>query len=81
MLDLIVEFFSLGLNTLDSARENEILLQLYQSCKQDGIYRCGEFDHIFQFQSWVCGCLYELSFTESFPWIEFLVKSRWREIL
>jgi len=26
MLDLIVEFFSLGLNTLDSARENEIRL-------------------------------------------------------
>ena len=51
MLDLTVEFFSLGLNTLDSARENEILLQLYQSCKKDGIYRCGEFDHIFQFQS------------------------------
>ena len=51
MLDLIVDFFSLGLNTLDSARENEILLQLYQSCKQDRIYRCGEFDHIFQFQS------------------------------
>ena len=43
MLDLTVEFFSLGLNTLDSARENEILLQLYQSCKQGRIYRYGEF--------------------------------------
>ena len=51
MLDLTVEVFSLGLNTLDSARENEILLQLYQSCKQGRIYRYGEFDHIFHFQS------------------------------
>ena len=51
MLDLIVEFFPLGLNTLDNARENEIRLQLYHSYKQDKIYRCGEFDYIFQFQS------------------------------
>ena len=37
--------FPSGLNTLDNARENEIRLQLYQSYKQDRIYRCGEFDH------------------------------------
>ena len=35
--------FPLGLNTLDNARENEIRLQLYQSYKQDRIYRCGDF--------------------------------------
>ena len=38
--------FPSGLNTLDNARENEIRLQLYQSYKQDRIYRCGEFDHM-----------------------------------
>ena len=43
--------FRLGLKTLDSVRENEIRLQLYQSYKQGRIYRCGEFDHLFQFQS------------------------------
>ena len=43
--------FPLELNTLDNARENEIHLQLYQSYKQGRIYRCGEFDYIFQFQS------------------------------
>ena len=38
--------FPLGLNTSDNARENEIRLHLYQSYKQDRIYRCGEFDHM-----------------------------------
>ena len=42
--------FPLGLNTLDNARENEIRLQLYQGYKQGRIYRCGDFDYIFQFQ-------------------------------
>ena len=36
---------------LNNAIENEIRLQLYQSYKQGRIYRCGEFDSIFQFQS------------------------------
>ena len=35
------------MNTLNNARENEILLQSYQSYKQDRIYRWGEFDHTF----------------------------------
>ena len=58
--------FPLGLNTLDNARENEIRLQLYHSYKQGKIYRCGEFDYIFQFQSWVCCYLYEFSLSLSF---------------
>ena len=53
--------FPLGLNTLDNPRENEIHLQLYQSYKKGRIYRCGEFDYIFQFQSWVCDYLCEFS--------------------
>ena len=62
--------FPLGLNTLDNARENEIRLQLYHSYKQGKIYRCGEFDDIFQFQSWVCCYLYEFSPSLSF-WLNF----------
>ena len=62
--------FPLGLNTLDNAGENEICLQLYQSYKQGRIYRCGEFYHIFQFESWVCGYLYEVSLSLSY-WLNF----------
>ena len=44
------------MNTLDNARENEIPLQLYQSYKQDRIYRCGEFDHMsFHIRVTYCG--------------------------
>ena len=44
------------MNTLDNARENEIRLQLYQSYKQDRIYRCGEFDHMsFHIRVTYCG--------------------------
>ena len=54
---------------LSNAIENEIRLQLYQSYKQGKIYRCGEFDYIFQFQSWVCGYLYEFSLSLSY-WLK-----------
>lgn len=48
----------------------------YRACllaicyKQGRIYRCGEFDYIFQFQSWVCGYLYEFSLGLSY-WLNF----------
>jgi len=61
LLDLFVEVFPWDWKLLDNARENEIRLQLYQSYKQGRIYRCGEFDYILQFQSWVSGYLYEFS--------------------
>ena len=54
---------------LSNAIENEIRLQLYQSYKQGKLYRCGEFDYIFQFQSWVCGYLYEFSLSLSY-WLK-----------
>ena len=54
---------------LNNAIENEIRLQLYQSYKQGRIYRCGEFDYIFQFQSWVCDHLYEFSLSFSY-WLK-----------
>ena len=65
--------FPLGLNTLDNARENETRLQWYQCYKQDRIYRCGEFDYIFQFQSWVCGYIYEFSLSLSF-WLNYCLR-------
>ena len=54
---------------LNNAIENEIRLQLYQSYKQGRIYRCGEFDSIFQFQSWVWDHLYEFSLSLSY-WLK-----------
>ena len=59
----------MGLNTLNNARENkEISLQLSdQSYKQGRIYRCWEFDYIFQSRPIMslCGYLYEFPLTLS----------------
>ena len=38
---------------------------------RQNLYSCGEFDHIFQFQSGVCGYLYELLLSLSY-WLNFL---------